>query len=337
MNVRLTHLDGKLPNLALMKLAHWHHAHGDSVTFTRSIERQLFEPQYDRVYGSAIFAFSAPRVAAFLEQWPTAIVGGTGTDTYQTVEQCLGVDEYEHYDYSIYPKFTGSIGFTARGCRLRCGFCVVPAKEGKPRAVNSIFDIYRGTPYPKHLHLLDNDFFGQPRDHWLTRIREILDYDHRVCFNQGINIRLVTEEAAEWLGQLPYYDDAFKVRRLYTAWDNLKDERIFFEGVERLERHGVPPKHLMVYMLVGYDKAETMDRIMYRFERMVERGIRPYPMVYNNRDQTLKRFQRWVIRKYYQFIPFAEYEVSATALADPDQGNLLEPASNLQANPEKGS
>ena len=30
-NVRLTHIDGKLPNLALMKLSHWHRAQGDQV------------------------------------------------------------------------------------------------------------------------------------------------------------------------------------------------------------------------------------------------------------------------------------------------------------------
>jgi hypothetical protein len=37
---------------------------------------------------------------------------------------------------------------------------VVPRKEGKPRSVNTIADIWRGKPWPKHLHLLDNDFFG---------------------------------------------------------------------------------------------------------------------------------------------------------------------------------
>src|SRR6266436_1647510 len=36
-------------------------------------------------------------------------------------------------DYSLYPKFTGSLGFTQRGCRLSCKFCVVPIKEGKNR------------------------------------------------------------------------------------------------------------------------------------------------------------------------------------------------------------
>jgi hypothetical protein len=35
-NVRLTQIDGALPNLALMKLAHWHLAQGDAVTVTRA-------------------------------------------------------------------------------------------------------------------------------------------------------------------------------------------------------------------------------------------------------------------------------------------------------------
>jgi hypothetical protein len=319
--VRLTHLDGKLPNLALMKLAHWHRSQGDEVTLTRTIEREMFELDYDTVYGSAIFAFSKDRLEAFQAQWSDAIVGGTGTDELHTVEQIIG-GEYERYDYSDYPDFTGSIGFTQRGCRLRCGFCVVPKKEGKPRAVNTIADIWRGEPYPKHLHLLDNDFFGQPEDQWRARVEEILAGKFRVCFNQGINIRLITEQAAEWIAKLPYYDDQFKTRRLYTAWDNLKDEGIFFRGVDTLERAGVPPTHLLVYMLVGYAKGETMDEIMYRFERMTARGIRPYPMVYNNADRDLKRFQRWVIRKYYTFIPFAEYNVNAKGRLSTDQLDL---------------
>lgn len=318
MRVRLTHLDGKLPNLALMKLAHWHRAQGDEVTLTRSIAPEIFEPAYDRVYGSAIFGFSRQRLKNFLGQWPGAIVGGTGTDSLDTVEQAVGVSEYEHYDYSDYPNFTGSIGFTQRGCRLRCGFCVVPKKEGKPRAVNRIADVWRGEPYPKHLHLLDNDFFGQPEDQWRARVEEILEGGFRVCFNQGINIRLITETAAEWIAKLPYYDDGFTARRLYTAWDNLKDEAIFFRGVDRLEAAGVPPTHLLVYMLVGYRKAETMEEIMYRFQRMVDRGIRPYPMVFNNADRDLKRFQRWAIRRYYQFIPFAEFNTKDRGSRVPD-------------------
>jgi hypothetical protein len=337
--VRLTQIDGKLPNLALMKLAHWHRARGDGVVFTKSTRRDLLEPGYGAVYGSAIFAYSAPRVAEFHEQFPGAIVGGTWSlHDPITVESFVGANgDYENYDYSIYPNFTGSIGFTQRGCRLKCGFCVVPKKEGKARSVNTIARIWRGEPWPRHIHLLDNDFFGQPEAEWRARIEEIIDGGFKVCLNQGINIRMIDDEAAKALASIKYYDDGFKTRRLYTAWDNIGDEERFFKGVNTLERHGVPPTHLLVYMLVGYDKRETWERVFYRFNKMVARGIRPYPMVFGDRDRTLppgginariahrtlSEFQRWAIRKAYTFIPFEHYDVNAKGRTETRQIALV--------------
>ena len=69
----------------------------------------------------------------------------------------------------------------------------------------------------------------------------------------------------------------------------------------------MPPTHIMAYMLVGYDPAETWDRIHYRFDRMVARGIKPYPMVFDPARRDLKQFQRWAIRGIYRFVPFTEY------------------------------
>lgn len=60
-HVRLTQLDGALPNLALMKLSHWHRSKGDHVHLTRQIYPTLLEPEYDLVYGSSIFQFSAKK------------------------------------------------------------------------------------------------------------------------------------------------------------------------------------------------------------------------------------------------------------------------------------
>lgn len=338
MIVRLTHIDGKLPNLALMKLAHHHRARGHELRFTKHVERDMLEPEYSHVYGSAIFSMSGARVTRFLEQFPAAIVGGTyNLADNGTVEQHLGVEEYENYDYSIYPTFDSSIGFTQRGCRLKCGFCVVPKKEGKPRAVNTITSIWRGDPWPRHIHLLDNDFFGQPRNQWEARISEIIDGKFKVCLNQGINIRMIDDNSAKALASIPYYDDGFKVRRLYTAWDNIGDEERFMRGVDILERHGIPPRNLLVYMLVGYDKRETWDRVLYRFNRMTARAIRPYPMVHGNRDRTLplggcnqriehrtlSEFQRWAIRKAYTFIPFEHYDVNAKGRGSHDQAEMF--------------
>jgi hypothetical protein len=336
MIVRLTQIDGKLPNLALMALARWHRDRGDEIAFSKSVEREMFEPGYERVYGSAIFAFSADRVARFRAAFPGAIVGGTWSNDPVTVEDLTGADPVP--DYSIYPGFTGSLGFTQRGCRLKCGFCVVPKKEGKNRSTHTVADIWRGEPWPKHLHLLDNDFFGQPRDQWEARIDEIRSGGFKVCLNQGINVRLIDADAAKALASIPYSDDQFTTRRLYTAWDNLRDEEVFFRGVDMLESAGISPARLMAYMLIGYDARETWARVFHRFNRMVARGIRPYPMIFEPfrerglpmgghnapiERRSLREFQRWVIRKAYTFIPFEHYDVNAKGRADRSQQDLF--------------
>lgn len=300
--VRLTQLDGKLPNLALMRLAAFHEARGDTVCFETSPVRGILEPDYDVVYGSAIFSFSKPDAERLKAEFPGAIVAGTGTENPATVEQIVG--DFEGVSYAPWPKFKASLGFTQRGCRLSCKFCVVPEKEGKPKSVATIADIWRGPGHPRRIHLLDNDFFGNPE--WRERLAEVREGGFKVCFNQGINVRILTNEIARELATVEYRDDDFQRRRLYTAWDSLGDERIFFRGVDRLEAAGVPTSHLMAYMLVGYDPAETWQAIFSRFDAMVARGIRPFPMVYGDRPD-LDKFQRWVIRRHYLWRSFEEY------------------------------
>ena len=304
MRVGIAQLDGRLPNLAVMKLASYYREQGHEVVVTKGPE--TLPTDIHRCYGSAIFAYSSPLIDRLKCRFSDAIVGGTGTLDPRTVEQEIG-QEWEKYDYSDYPDFKASIGFTQRGCRLKCSFCVVPWKEGKPKSVATIHEIWRGKPWPKKIHLLDNDFFGQPKEQWEARVAEIREGNFRVCLNQGINIRLVNEESAAALASIQYRDDQFQRRRLYTAWDNLGDEKRFFDGVDTLERAGIPPKHLMAYMLIGFDIAETWERIFHRFNRMVARGIRPYPMVYDQKRKDLKHFQRWVITGLYRAVPWDEY------------------------------
>ncbi len=304
MRIRLTHIDGSYPNLALMKLSHWHKSKGDTVYFTRSVNKDLFELNYDLVYGSSVFRFSDTKIKQFKEQWPGALIGGTGTESNITVEDVIG-QPHDQYDYGIYPQFKWSIGFTSRGCRMACPFCVVGPREGKIHSTSTIKDIYRKNDM-KNILLLDNDFFGQPE--WEMRCRELIKGKFKICLDQGINVRLITNEQAVMLSRLLYYDDQFKTRRIYIAWDNLKDEDRFFSGVDKLLKTTIKKHHLMVYMLVGYDKDETMDSILYRFNRIKDAGMMPYPMLYNLEDKQLRRFQRWVVRRYYEFVPWGDYQ-----------------------------
>jgi hypothetical protein len=304
MRVLLFQLDGKIPNIALMRIAAHHRSLGDSVELrqTGQPERTLWDgvDAPDVVYGSAIFLKSAPTIQRLRMTYPGAILGGTGVDLSTTLEK-IGISTTEQ-DYSIYPAFRQSIGFTQRGCRLNCSFCVVPQKEGKVKPERSINEIWRGDPWPREILLLDNDFFGQPG--WRQRIAEIRNGHFKVSFNQGINARCLTEEAAEAIASVDYRDDSMTVKRIYTAWDSRADEERLFAGLNRLVKYGVKPDHIMVYMLIGYWPGETAEDRDYRRGRLREFGARPYPMPYE-RTRELVGFQRWVVAAYDKRIPWA--------------------------------
>lgn len=303
MKALLFQLDGKVPNIALMRIAAHHRSRGDSVEFrwTGDPRRELWDTP-DVVYGSSIFEKTKPTVDRLRSEFPHAFVGGTGVRVDSTLEE-IGISTLDQ-DYSLYPKWRQSIGFSQRGCRLRCSFCVVPRKEGAMRPEKTIAEIWRGDPWPRELILLDNDFFGQP--HWRERIAEIRDGNFKVSFNQGINVRFITDEAAEAIASINYRDDSMKVKRIYTAWDNRKDEDQLFAGLNRLVRYGIKPDHIMVYMLIGYWPGETAADWVYRQGKLREFGCRPYPMPYV-RTREAVGFQRWVVGAYDKRITWIDW------------------------------
>jgi len=290
-----------------MRLATYFTSIGDTVALIRR-PRLVTDPPGE-CFGSTIFTSSAARRRRADQEWGHIRWGGTGISPASNLSDIDASVDWDRLplDYSIYPEFKPSIGFTQRGCRLSCGFCVVPRKEGRPRTVASAYDIWRGNRHPRQLLLLDNDFFGQPTQEWQARVSEFAVGQFRVCFSQGINIRMITEDSAAALARIEYRDNEFRRRRLYTAWDNLGDENAFKTGAALLAKAGVPPRHLMVYMLVGFRPAETFAEILYRFDALVALGCKPYPMVYDATRADLKAFQRWAVTGLYRAVPWREY------------------------------
>lgn len=322
MRVLLYQVDGKLPNIALMRLSTYHKQRGDEVCFASSLASVPIRRNFERVFASSIFQRSQPLREQVREKFPEAVTGGTGyrfISSLREVVADMDPDALAH-DYSLYPTFSASLGYTQRGCRLDCAFCRMRTREGNATSVATLQDIWRGEPWPKHLHLLDNDFFGQAQ--WRERLAEAMLGRFKLCFNQGINIRLIDEEQAHWLALAGYWDDSFTKRRLYTAWDNLQDERAFKVGVERLQSAGIQPQHLMVYMLIGFkghaddpnklNRTETLDEIFYRFNEMQALGVMPYPMLYDRTQRELRKFQRWVLRRYYKVVPWDKFDERLT-------------------------
>lgn len=308
--IALLHADGRLPNLALMRLGTYFRERGEACRLFRAGERAGLFDGRPRCFGSSIFLFSAKAREALEREWGEIRWGGTGVRLDSSLTEIDASVDWEAVrpDYSLYPDYAPSIGFTQRGCRLACKFCVVPKKEGKPRSVATIHEIWRGEAHARKIVLLDNDFFGQPREDWRARVAELRDGGFKVSLSQGINIRQVDAEAAAALASIEYRDNDFQSRILYTAWDNLGDEAAFKRGVEVLGGAGIPPAHLRVYMLIGYAPGETWEQILYRFHEMVALGCQPYPMPYDQSRRDLKRFQRWAVMHLYKKVPWHEYD-----------------------------
>jgi hypothetical protein len=150
-----------------------------------------------------------------------------------------------------------------------------------------------------------------------------------VSFNQGINCRMITDEAAAAIASVRYYDDDFKRRRLYTAWDNLKDEERLFAGLGALTKYGVKPDQIMVYMLIGYWPGETAQERDYRRRRLREFGCRPYPMPFV-RTRERVGFQRWVVGAYDKRFSWDHWQAADYR---PERLHLVEAATGV-GNPD---
>jgi hypothetical protein len=51
----------------------------------------------------------------------------------------------------------------------------------------------------------------------------------------------------------------------------------------------------------------ALKRIAESDDECAERGIKPYPMVYNRARKDLRAFQRWVNLGLYRIVPWEEY------------------------------
>ena len=290
MNIGIYDVDSKIPNLALMKISTWHKAQGDTV----EMYNPLWLDTYDKIYASKVFDFSdgSNLLPDQME------IGGTGWNN-KTLPQHI---EDLQPDYTLY-NYPHNIGFTMRGCRFNCDFCVVPEKEGKPKSNNTIEEIWTNRS-SNFIVLLDNDFFGNP--YWKDRIDEINTLGLQVNFSQGLNIRIITEQQAEALASVHFRDMSGNNRTVYFAWDRINDEKWIKAGIERVIATGIKPQQMMFYVLIGYDTTPEQD--MYRIEILKDYGCLPFVMPYNKDDQYQKRLARWANHKaIYKSVPWEQF------------------------------
>ena len=152
--------------------------------------------------------------------------------------------------------------------------------------------------------LIDNNFLASRK--CIGKLNHFIDNKIKVCFNQGLDIRLITKEIADVLAKVKYYDLKFNRRRLYFAWDEMGYEKHVLDGIKILIDSGIKPFHLMFYILCGFNT--TFEQDYYRFEILDGLGCLPFVMLYNNvKEKKLRDFSRWVNKRYYKVCTFEEY------------------------------
>lgn len=266
-----------------MKISSYHKANGDEGNWYSPV-LDMFDT--DIFYESKIFTFTPA-----YQYYPVnsqIIRGGTGIDVKSKLPE--EIEEITDLDYSLYPSCDYSIQFLSRGCIRKCPFCVVPAKEGiihqsKPFNLN---------PKGKWIMLLDNNFFACKE--WRENLNILKSYNQPVDFNQGIDLRILTEEMAEAINKL-------KIKTIHCAWDNYEDKEFVLKGLQLLTRY-VKPYKITCYVLVGFSNKSITKHDLERVITLKELGVNPFAMGYqdfNNPNYTVPRevkdFCRWVNHK----------------------------------------
>lgn len=259
MKIRLLANDSKIPNLAIMKISSYHKQMGDDVDW--------YDPMFDMYdtdifYESKVFTFSAN-----YRYYPVnakIIRGGTGIDVKSQLPR--EIENVKDLDYSLYQNCNYSIQFLSRGCIRNCEFCVVPIKEGVIRQVKP----YKLNPNGKWIMLLDNNFFACKE--WRENIEKLKSYNQPIDFNQGIDLRILTEEMAMALGQL-------KIKTIHCAWDSYRDKDFVLKGLELLTKY-IKPYKITCYCLVGFKSKQITDKDVERVMTLRNMGVNPFAMGY---------------------------------------------------------
>lgn len=309
------------PNLVLMKLSAYHKTQGDLVEWYDP----LFGGMYDRVYMSKVFSFS-PEYEYFVNA-KEIIKGGSGycielvegKEHYNKAKDKWLENEIEHImpDYGLYGISDTAYGYMSRGCPRGCDFCHVKDKEGlKSHKVADLSEFWNGQ---KYIQLCDPNTLACKE--WKDILQQLIDSKAWVDFNQGLDIRLMTEEKAKMLSQI-------KIKGIHFAWDRYQDKEMIQPKFLEFRKYSkISPHNLQVYVLCNFDTTHEQDleRIMW----LKENGFAPYVMIYDKehlpQGHITRKLQRYVNMRaiFWKLDSFEEYKKQETTRQIDGQLNLF--------------
>ena len=302
MHVLLNDIDshGDFGNLALMKISAYHKARGDRVTLYKGFLTMYPIEDFDLCYASCVYRQNEEIVNNWAKEMPfPVLLGGSG------VNENVLTDEIEHImpDYSLY-GLNHSMGFTSRGCIRKCGFCIVPQKEGMIRDNAPISEFLHADH--NRVKLLDNNFQASPK--WKENSKFIINNKLKVNFTQGFDARLMNEEFAGALAEMKPQSTSFKGTRITMACDSIKVMPAVERAINRLTDAGISKYNISVYVLIGYDT--TLEEDLKRIHFLADKGVTPFAMRYNmvkGLNDILMHLARYTNRYVWRKATFKQY------------------------------
>ena len=295
MKIGLIDVDGhNFPNIPLMKISAWHKKQGDSVEWYEP----MFSGHMDKVYMSKVFSFS-PDYEYFIDA-DEIVKGGSGycislidgKEVFDASKDIQLSDEIEHIypDYSIYGITDTAYGFLTRGCPRGCDFCHVKVKEGLcSRKVADLSEFWNGQ---KNIVLCDPNILAC-KD-WKSLLQQLVDSKAWIDINQGLDIRLMTEEKAQMIKQM-------KIKELHFAWDRYEDKDFIIPKLKMFkEVTQIDIRKLIVFVLCNFDT--TIEQDLERIYILRDLGYWAYVMLYDKehipKGHQLRKMQRWVNNRF---------------------------------------
>ena len=310
MKVGLIDVDGhNFPNIPLMKISAYHKARGDHVEWYEP----LFSENLDIVYMSKVFSFTSDY--QYHVKADKVIKGGSGyaiklengREVYDQEKDAPLPREIEHIfpDYSIYGEMTKdtAYGFLTRGCPRGCSFCHVAKKEG--RCSVKVADLSEFWDGQKKIVLCDPNILAC-KDH-VELLEQLAESRALVEFNQGLDVRLLTEKNMEILKRI-------RVHNLHIAFDRYADKKMIVPKMRALKEAGFDRNRGKVtcYILCNFDT--TIEQDIERIQICRELNFSPYPMIYDKEHAApiYRRLQRWCNNFiFWKCKTLEEYDASA--------------------------
>lgn len=167
--------------------------------------------------------------------------------------------------------------FTTRGCTNKCAYCAVwRIEEKKELWINPCWKDLINTTTKKYIMVSDNNITTAPHDHFVDVMNELHKINKPLLFNNGLDMKFITEEYANLLGKLKFeYGGGLSI-----AFDRIEEDGIFQDGVKMLLKAGVKAGVMKAFVL--YNFTDTPQEAHYRMNEVLKLGVRPYPMRYSS-------------------------------------------------------